>query len=106
MSDEEELQAELARMRSEMLALLAVNQTMRASRDLALLYRAVAAQLDGVMRCDSLFIALYLPEIDSVRFVYSVDEGVTDDRADDERQLDQAPLSARIIRDRRVVQID
>jgi phosphoserine phosphatase RsbU/P len=97
---------ELARMRSEMLALLAVNQTMRASRDLALLYRAVAAQLNNVLRCDSLFIALYLPEIDSVRFVYSVDEGVIDDREDDERQLDQAPLSARIIRERTVVQID
>src|SRR5215203_2923002 len=63
---------ELARMRSEMLALLAVNQTMRASRDLPLLYRAVAAQLGGVVRCDSLFIALYLPESDSVRFVHSV----------------------------------
>src|SRR4030095_432303 len=97
---------ELARMRSEMLALLAVNQTMRASRDLASLYRAVAAQLNGVVRCDSLFIGLYLPEIDSVRFVYSVDEGVIDDTDDDERTLDQAPLSARIIRDRRVVQID
>jgi GAF domain-containing protein len=105
-SDEEEMHAELARMRSEMLALLAVNQTMRASRDLASLYRAVAAQLDGVMRCDSLFIALYLPEIDSVRFVYSVDEGMIDDRADDELLLDQAPLSARIIRERRPVKID
>jgi hypothetical protein len=85
---------ELARMRSEMLALLAVNQTMRASRDLGLLYRAVAAQLNNVLRCDSLFIGLYLPEIDSVRFVYSIDEGVTDDRDDDELRLDQAPLSA------------
>ena len=64
MSHKDELQAELARMRSEMLALLAVNQTMRASRDLASLYRAVAAQLAGVVRCDSLFIALYMPEID------------------------------------------
>ena len=41
MSHEHDLQAELARMRGELLALLAVNQTMRASRDLASLYRAV-----------------------------------------------------------------
>jgi len=106
MSNDQELQAELARMRGEMLALLAVNQTMRASRDLGSLYRAVAAQLDGIVRCDSLFIALYDPETDSVRFVYSVDEGATDDSANDERTLDQAPLSARIIRERRLVQID
>jgi anti-anti-sigma regulatory factor len=105
-SHADELQNELARMRSEMLALLAVNQTMRASRDLATLYRAVAAQLNGVLRCDSLFIALYLPEIDSVHFVYSVDEGVVDDSANDQRLLDDSPLSARIIRGRRVVQID
>jgi anti-anti-sigma regulatory factor len=93
-------------MRSEMLALLAVNQTMRASRDLASLYRAVAAQLSGVVRCDSLFIALYQPESDRIRFVYSVDEGVIDDNDDDQRQLDDAPLSAQIIRGRRVVQVD
>jgi anti-anti-sigma regulatory factor len=79
---------------------------MRASRDLASLYRAVAAQLSGVVRCDSLFIALYLPEIDSVHFVYSVDEGVVDDSADDRRLVDESPLSARIIRGRRVIQID
>jgi anti-anti-sigma regulatory factor len=106
MSHEDELRAELARMRSEMLALLAVNQTLRASRDLASLYRAVAAQLSNVVRCDSLFLALYLPESDSVRFVYSVDEGVIDDSDNDERTLDQAELSARIIRGRHVVQID
>ncbi|HEU5100667.1 MAG TPA: GAF domain-containing protein [Roseiflexaceae bacterium] len=106
MSNEQELEAELARLRGEILALLAVNQTMRASRDLASLYRAVAAQLEGIMRCDSLFIALYHPESDSVRFVYSVDEGAIDDSTNDERTLDQAPLSARIIRERRVVQID
>jgi anti-anti-sigma regulatory factor len=106
MSHEHDLQAELARMRGELLALLAVNQTMRASRDLASLYRAVATQLNNVMRCDSLFIALYLPEIDSVRFVYSVDEGVIDEREDDQLLLDQAPLSAQIIRQRKVVQID
>jgi len=105
-SHDADLHTELARMRSEMLALLAVNQTMRASRDLASLYRAVAAQLNGVVRCDSLFIALYLPETDSVRFVYTVDEGVTDNTADVDRLLDETPLSAQIIRGRRVVQID
>lgn len=106
MSHDAQLHIELARMRSEMLALLAVNQTMRASRDLASLYRAVAAQLDGIVRCDSLFIGLYLPETDSVRFVYTVDEGVIDDNADADLPLDETPLSAQIIRGRRVVQID
>jgi hypothetical protein len=60
-------------------------------------------QLGGVVRCDTLFIALYLPGTDSVRFVYSVDEGMADDSGDDERLVDQAPLSTRIIRERRVV---
>jgi GAF domain-containing protein len=105
MSYDDDLHAELARMRGEMLALLAVNQTMRASRDLASLYRAVAAQLDGVVRCDSLFIALYLPETESVRFVYSVDEGVIDDE-ENEIPFDRAPLSARIIRERQPIRID
>ncbi len=105
MNHENELEAELARMRSEMLALLAVNQTMRASRDLASLYRAVAAQLGGVVRCDSLFIALYLPDTDRVRFVYSVDEGLIDD-VENEMPLAQAPLSARIIRARQPILID
>jgi anti-anti-sigma regulatory factor len=104
-SHEDQLHAELARMRSEMLALLAVNQTMRASRELASLYRAVAGQLGNVVRCDSLFIALYLPDIDSVRFVYSVDESVIDD-VENEISLAEAPLSARIIRARRPVLID
>jgi rsbT co-antagonist protein RsbR len=106
MSHEDQLRAELARMRSEMIALLAVNQTLRASYDLMALYRAVAVQLTDVMRCDSLFIALYLPETDRVRFVYSLDEGVIDDSQDDERPLDDTPLSRRIIRERQVIQID
>ncbi|HJZ46841.1 MAG TPA: GAF domain-containing protein [Roseiflexaceae bacterium] len=105
MSHDDELNAELARMRGEMLALLAVNQTMRASRDLTSLYRAVAAQLEGVVRCDSLFIALYLPETESVRFVYSVDEGVIDDE-ENEIPFDRAPLSARIISARQPIRID
>ena len=87
MGHEDQLRAELARMRSEMIALLAVNQTLRASYDLMTLYRAVAVQLTDVMRCDSLFIALYLPETDRVRFVYSLDEGVIDDSQDDERRF-------------------
>jgi anti-anti-sigma regulatory factor len=58
------------------------------------------------MRCDSLFIALYQPETDRVRFVYSLDEGVVDDSQGDERSLDAAPLSRRIIRERQTIQID
>jgi anti-anti-sigma regulatory factor len=104
MSHEHDLQAELARMRGEMLALLAVNQTMRASRDLPSLYRAVAAQLNNVLRCDSLFIALYMPEIDSICFVYSIDEGLVD-AVENEMPLAQAPLSERIIRARRPILI-
>jgi anti-anti-sigma regulatory factor len=96
----------MVRMRSEMLALLAVNQTLRVSRDLSTLYRVVASQLANVIRFDSLFIALYVPETDMVRFVYSVDEGVAEEDENDERPLDSAPLSARVVRTRQMVKID
>jgi anti-anti-sigma regulatory factor len=105
-SREDELRAEMARMRSEMLALLAVNQTLRVSRELSTLYRVVASQLANVIRFDSLFIALYVPETDMIRFVYSVDEGVAEEDENDERPLDSAPLSARVVRARQMVKID
>ncbi len=105
MSRDAELLAELSRARAELLALLAVNQTLRASRDLMALYRVVAAQLASVIRFDSCFIALYVPETDRVRFDYSMDEGVVDD-VTVERSLDESPLNARIIRGRRPLRID
>jgi anti-anti-sigma regulatory factor len=105
MSRDAELLAELSRARAELPALLAVNQTLRASRDLMALYRVVAAQLASVIRFDSCFIALYLPETDRVRFDYSMDEGVVDD-VTVERALDESPLNARIIRGRRPLRID
>jgi anti-anti-sigma regulatory factor len=104
-SHEDELRAELARMRGEMLALLAVNQTLRASRDLTTLYRVVLAQLANLIRFDSCFIAIYLPETGRIRFDYGIDEGVVDDEVV-ERSLDETSLSARIIRERRTIQID
>ena len=94
MTHDDELRAELVRMRGEMLALLAVNQTLRASRDLTVLYRMVATQLANVIQFDSLFIAMYVPELDRIRFIYSYDEGVVEDDENDERALDQAPFSA------------
>ena len=105
MGHEDELRAELALVRGELLAVLAVSQTLRASRDIAMLYRVVAAQLAGLIRFDSLFIALYLPETNCVRFDYSVDEGIVDD-VPFERPLDEAPLNARIIRGRQPLRID
>jgi anti-anti-sigma regulatory factor len=105
MGRDAELLAELSRARSELLALLAVNQTLRASRDLMALYRVVAAQLASVICFDSCFIALYLPETDHIRFDYSMDEGVVDD-VTVERSLDESPLNARIIRGRRPLRID
>jgi anti-anti-sigma regulatory factor len=105
MNREEDLHAELARARAELLAVLAVNQTLRASRDAMSLYRVVAAQLGGLIRFDSLFIALYLPETDHVRFEYSEDEGMVDAEIN-ERSLDETPLNARIIRGRRPLIID
>lgn len=105
MSHDEELRAELTRVRGELLAMLAVSQTLRASRDIGMLYRVVVAQLASLITFDSLFIALYLPETDSIRFDYSVDEGVVDD-VPFERPLDEAPLNARIIRGRRSLRID
>jgi len=102
---EEALRAELARMRSEMIALLAVNQALRASRDLSALYRVVATQVANIVACDSLFIGFYFPETDRMRFVYSVDEGIVDDE-EVEQPLDEFPLSRRIVRSRQVVRID
>jgi anti-anti-sigma regulatory factor len=105
MSQEDELRVELTRARGELLAVLAINQTLRASRDVMTLYRVLADQLGSLVRFDSLFIALYLPETDHMRFEYSVDEGVVDDVIV-ERALDDTPLNARIIRGRRPVLID
>jgi anti-anti-sigma regulatory factor/putative methionine-R-sulfoxide reductase with GAF domain len=105
MSGEESLRADLARMRSEMIALLAVNQTLRVSRDLSALYHVVATQVANVVPCDSLFIAVYLPETDRLHYVYSVDEGIVDTE-DVVRSLGDSPLSARIVRTRQVVRID
>jgi anti-anti-sigma regulatory factor len=105
MSHEDDLRAELTRARAELLAVLAVNQALRATRDLMALYRVLAAQLGSLIRFDSLFIGLYLPETDHVRFEYSIDEGVVDDEIV-ERALDDTPLNARIIRGRRPLLID
>jgi anti-anti-sigma regulatory factor len=105
MSHEDDLRAELTRARAELLAVLAVSQALRASRDLMALYRVLSTQLSSLMRFDSLFIALYLPETDHIRFEYSIDEGVVDDVIV-ERALDETPLNARIIRGRRPLLID
>src|SRR5919108_1223839 len=105
MSHEDDLRAELSRARAELLAVLAVSQALRASRDLMALYRVLASQLGSLIRFDSLFIGLYLPETDHVRFEYSIDEGVVDDVIV-ERSLDETPLNARIIRGRRPLLID
>lgn len=105
MADETELRTELVRLRTEMIALLAINQTLRMSRDHSELYRVVAAQVMNVVPCDSLFIAAYLPETDSLRYVYSVDEGIIDDEIT-ERPLDEAPLSAKIVRSSAITRID
>jgi anti-anti-sigma regulatory factor len=105
MSDEDDLRAELTRARAELLAVLAVNQAVRASRDVMVLYHVLAAQLASLIHFDSLFIGLYLPETDRIRFEYSIDEGVVDDVLV-ERALDQTPLNARIIRGRRPLLID
>lgn len=106
MNSENQLRAELARLRNEMAALLAVNETMRVSRDLGTLYHVVATQLGTVIDFDSLFIGLYLPESDSIHYVYSIDEGVVDPNNADVRAVANSPLSGRIIRERVAVQID
>jgi anti-anti-sigma regulatory factor len=105
MSHEDDLRAELTRARGELLAVLAINQALRATRDVTALYQVLAAQLGSLIRFDSLFIALYLPETDRIRFEYSIDEGVIDDELV-ERALDDTPLNARIIREQRSLLID
>ncbi|HEX5689597.1 MAG TPA: GAF domain-containing protein [Roseiflexaceae bacterium] len=105
MSSDDTMRAELGRARAELLAVLAVSQTLRASRDMQSLYRVVAIQLASIINFDSLFIALYLPESNNIRFEYSQDEGIIDDEIF-ERSLETAPLIARIIRTRRPLSID
>lgn len=104
MSHEDELRAELARTRSELLALLAVGQALRASRDLSTVYRVVASQLSSVIQLDSLFIAIYEPERNLVRFVYGLDEGVVDERVTD-RPLAESRLNARVVQARHCISI-
>jgi anti-anti-sigma regulatory factor len=105
MSREDDMRAELAHARAELLAVLAVSQTLRASRDMQSLYRVVAIQLASIISFDSLFIALYLPESNSVRFEYSQDEGIIDDESF-ERPVETSPLIAQIIRTRQPLSID
>lgn len=102
----DQLHAELARLRAEQAALLAVNETMRASRDRAALYSVVADKLSAVFPFDSLFIALYDPESDTIRFDYTCDEGAARFDGGDVQPVDQAPLSAPIIRRREISYIE
>lgn len=105
MNIENQLRAELSRTKAELLAVLAVGQALRASRDLPILYRTVATQLANVIEFDALFIGLYQPEKEEILFVYSVDEGVIDDTLV-QRQLNQTPLNKRVIRERQAVYIE
>lgn len=104
MNREDRTRAELTRTRAELMALLAVSQTLRASRDLPAVYRVVGSQLANVIAFDSFFIGVYLPESRAIRFEYSVDEGQIDDEQNTV-PLDQAHLSARIIVGRRTINI-
>lgn len=104
--NDDQLYAELTRLRAEQAALLAVNEALRASRDISALFAVVSAKLRDVIQFDSLFIAIYDRERDLIRFDYTYDEGVARLNGGDVRPVDQAPLSAPIIRRREVVSIE
>lgn len=103
--EDPQIRDELSRTRAELLALLAVNQALRVSRDLLTVYRVIGTQLTNVIAFDSFFIGTYLPETRQIRYDYSMDEGVVDDEAV-VLSLDEARLSARIIQERRPIRID
>ncbi|MEM8532497.1 MAG: GAF domain-containing protein [Chloroflexota bacterium] len=105
MNIENQLRDELSRTKAELLAVLAVGQALRASRDLPILYRTVATQLANVIEFDVLFIGLYQPKTEEMLFVYGVDEGVVDD-LHVRRPLSQTPLNQRVVRERQAVYIE
>src|SRR5262245_37296492 len=83
----------------------AVNEALRASRDLGPVYRVVSTQLTHAIRFDSLLIGIYNAQRDMIRFEYRWDAGVIDDQPS-EAELPEAPLSARVVRARQIVRID
>ena len=105
MGNDEASRAELARLQNQLQAMIAFNQVVRVSRDLTAVYRAVSTQLIHAVRFDSLTIGIYNPERQIIRYEYGWDEGEIDDDVA-ERPIDQAKLSARVIRERSVVRID
>jgi anti-anti-sigma regulatory factor len=104
-SRDETHQDELARLRGQIEAMSAVNEALRASRDLGAVYRVVSTQLTHAIRFDSLLIGIYSSQRDLIRFEYRWDAGVIDDQPSDV-ELPEAPLSARVVRERRIVRID
>ena len=98
-------QDELSRLRGQIQAMSAVNEALRASRDLGPVYRVVSTQLTHAIRFDSLLIGIYNPQRDLIRFEFRWDAGVIDDEHD-ELELSEAPLSARVVRERQIVRID
>jgi anti-anti-sigma factor len=99
------VQAKLSHLQDQLQAVQAINDTLRASPSLSALYPVVIEQLARAIRFDSAWIGVYEAENDVIRFEYGLDEGVIDDQVN-RRTLDNAPLSARVIRARQLQLID
>src|SRR6187455_1112309 len=99
------VEATLAHLHDQLHAVQAINTTLRTSPTLAAVYPVVAEQLAGTIHFDSLWIAVYEAENDSIRFEYGVDDGVIDDQMS-RGALSDSPLSARVIRSGQLELID
>src|SRR5262245_852637 len=98
-------QDELVRLRGQIKAMSAVNEALRASRDLGPVYRVVSTELTHAIRFDSLLIGVYNSQRALMRFEFRWDAGVIDDQPS-EVELPEAPLSARVVHERRIIRID
>jgi len=96
---------ELALLRGQIQAMSAVNEALRASRDLGAVYRVISTQLTQAIRFDSLLAGIYNSERDVIRFEFRWDEGIIDDEPA-EVEMPDAPLSARVIRERQIIHIN
>jgi len=99
------VQATLTHLQDQLHAVQAINDTLRTSPILTAVYPVIIEQLAHAIRFDSSWIGVYEAENDIIRYEYGLDEGVIDDQMT-RRTLDDAPLSARVIRGRQLVLID
>jgi anti-anti-sigma factor len=95
----------LAHLQDQLHAVQAINDTLRTSSTLSAVYPVIAEQLARALHFDSLWVGIYEAENDVISYEYGVDEGVVDDHMT-RGPLNDAPLTARVIRARQLQLID